>query len=83
MQSVGTINVAGYGSSRLSSWYALLFLMFRYGDVYVVIPWADVPLTMMDNGFQLHGGNGRVSLASKDVDIGSDPNMYWQVHVMY
>ena len=57
----------------------------RYGDVFVVSTWpgSENSVTMMDNGngFKLQG-NGGVSLASKDVD-GPDPNMYWQVNVMY
>ena len=48
-----------------------------YGDVYVVTG-SPGNVDKLDNGFRLHGGGG-VYLATKNVDIGTDPFMYWQV----
>jgi len=47
-----------------------------YGDVYVVTG-NPGNVDKLENGFRLHGGGG-VYLATKNVDIGTDPFMYWQ-----
>jgi len=47
-----------------------------YGDLYVVTSNPD-NVEKLENGFRLHGGGG-VYLAYSNVDIGSDPFMYWQ-----
>ena len=51
--------------------------LLRYGDVYVVTG-NPGNVEKLDNGFRLQGGGG-VYLAEKNVDIGTDPFMYWQV----
>merc|ERR1711868_27143 len=50
-----------------------------YGDVYVVTG-SPGNVDKLDNGFRLHGGGG-VYLAEKNVDIGTDPYMYWQTNL--
>ena len=54
-----------------------LMTLLRFGDVYVVTG-NPGNVEKLDNGFRLHGGGG-VYLAEKNVDIGTDPFMYWQV----
>merc|ERR1712088_451890 len=49
------------------------------GDKYVVTG-SPGNVDMVGNGFRLHGGGG-VYLSDKDVDIGSDPFMYWQTNL--
>merc|ERR1711971_191876 len=49
------------------------------GDKYVVTG-SPGNVDMVGNGFGLHGGGG-VYLSDKDVEIGSDPFMYWQTNL--
>jgi len=46
------------------------------GEMYVVTG-SPGNVDLLENGFRLHGGGG-VYFSTKDVDIGTDPFMYWQ-----
>jgi len=48
-----------------------------YGSVYVVTRSSEGVELIGEQGFRISGGGG-VYLATKDVDIGTDPFMYWQ-----
>jgi len=50
-----------------------------FGEVFVVTG-NPGNVDKLDNGFRLHGGGG-VYLATSNVDIGSDPFMYWQTNL--